>query len=528
MAKVSSSSFSSSSSYLPCSHHRPFWYCFRRKNPTTFYVKNIAIRNCWILLLLLLLVATTTIRVLIVVPVVVVVEVHAWGTNRIHINSKETRHPYHCDHEGRRSSHTRRHTHTNHGTQQIFNFLNLHNNNNNGGGSDYYDDHENVGNIDVGDYPASSSSFSFLKNRRTATTSMMSAVSGATRISSIVSASSSVLLASPSSAIAASAPMTGGSGGGGGGILAVLDDETIAYPLLTYACPNCTTTSTPLIIVLHGAGKNDQSIMQELGNPSGEHAGLLPNLIAASLLQHYTTTTTTTNNNNNNNIDTAATAVSAVSATTITGTAAPTILLENFCVVAPYSSGKTSFYDEPRKNLVDLIDWLVLENQKNSTAENRGLHFDPMKIIVLGFSDGATVAVELLTTPRRTNWKFAAGVICSYGYSGQTLPPLALQRLQTIPMWIYHSADDVIFNVQNSDRLVSQLRSVNNESNNININHNKNNNNDNSSTSTTTSIIRYSRYQHDPEQLPRRIQGHSMGITASKSTELYEWLLSVV
>ena len=516
MTKVSSSSFFSSSSCLHCSHRRPFWYCFRRKIPITFHVKNIAIRNCWILLLLLLLVATTTIRVLIVVPVVVVVEVHAWGANRIHINSKETRHPYHCDHKGRRSSHTRRHTHTNHDTH-IFNFLNPHNNNNNGGGSDYYDDHENAGNIDVGDYPASSSSFSFLKNRRTATTSMMSAVSGATIISSIVS-SSSVLLASPSSAIAAEAPMTGGSGDDGG-ILAVLDDEKIAYPLLTYACPNCNTTSTPLIIVLHGAGKNDQSIMQELGNPSGEHAGLLPNLIAASLLQHSTTTTT-----NNTNIDTAA---AAVSATTITGTAAPTILLENFCVVAPYSSGKTSFYDEPRKNLVDLIDWLVLENQKNSTAENRRLHFDPMKIIVLGFSDGATVAVELLTTPRRTNWKFAAGVICSYGYSGLTLPPLALQRLQTIPMWIYHSADDVIFNVQNSDRLVSQLRSVNNESNNININHNKNNNNDNSTTSTT-SIIRYSRYQHDPEQLPRRIQGHSMGITASKSTELYEWLLPVV
>jgi dienelactone hydrolase len=42
---------------------------------------------------------------------------------------------------------------------------------------------------------------------------------------------------------------------------------------------------------------------------------------------------------------------------------------------------------------------------------------DPKRIFLFGFSDGATVAVELLSTRR-----FAGAVVASYGFTG-TLPP---------------------------------------------------------------------------------------------------------
>jgi len=112
--------------------------------------------------------------------------------------------------------------------------------------------------------------------------------------------------------------------------------------------------------------------------------------------------------------------------------------------------------------------------------------------------------VELLTTRR-----FAAGVVCSYGYSGKELPSKAIERLSNLPLWVFHSQDDVIFDAQNSDRLVRQLRSVN------------------QARDSTINFVRYSRYEHDPENLPPRVRGHSMGITASKSSELFDWLLDV-
>ncbi|KAL3921847.1 MAG: hypothetical protein SGILL_002530 [Bacillariaceae sp.] len=238
----------------------------------------------------------------------------------------------------------------------------------------------------------------------------------------------------------------------------VADPDT--YSALAYAPPDC-DESTPLILVLHGSGKNDQNIRDDLASPVGEHAGLIPSLLESG------------------------------------GTTAPAILRERFCVLAPYSYGQASFYGEPRSKMLRFVDWAI----QNQNTKELPIRFDPDKIILLGFSDGATVAVELLTTRR-----FAAGVICSYGYSGEALPSKALERLSTLPMWVYHSQDDVIFDVQYSDRLVRQLRSVN-----------KNNG----------SIIRYTRPTTDPEQLPPRIRGHSMGIVASKQPELYEWMLQV-
>jgi len=242
----------------------------------------------------------------------------------------------------------------------------------------------------------------------------------------------------------------------------VTDPKT--YTALSYAPPNnVNNENTPLILVLHGAGKNDKEILNDLADPFGEHAGLIPSLIASRT--------------------------------------APSNLLDNFCVLAPYSFGKPSFYNDPRRNLLQFLDWAIL----NQNTEELPLRFDKNRIILFGFSDGATVAVELLTTKR-----FAAGVICSYGYSGKSLPLQALEQLSNTPIWIFHSRDDVIFDVQNSDRLVQQLET---NVNNVEVN------------STNASIIKYSRYDKDPENLPARIRGHSMGITASKSVELYDWMI---
>mmetsp|Transcript_14578 Transcript_14578/g.29825 ORF Transcript_14578/g.29825 Transcript_14578/m.29825 type:complete len:336 (+) Transcript_14578:212-1219(+) len=241
----------------------------------------------------------------------------------------------------------------------------------------------------------------------------------------------------------------------------VTDPNT--YSALSYAPPNTANDeSTPLILVLHGAGKNDKEILPDLADPSGEHAGLIPSLIASHT--------------------------------------APSDLLDNFCVLAPYSFGKPSFYDDPRRNLLQFVDWAI----RNQKTDDLPLRFDPNRIILFGFSDGATVAVELLTTKR-----FAAGVICSYGYSGKTLPSQALERLSNIPIWVFHSKDDVIFDVRNSDRLVQQLESVNTVKKGF----------------KDGSILKYSRYDKDPENLPPRVRGHSMGITASKSADLYQWMM---
>lgn len=244
----------------------------------------------------------------------------------------------------------------------------------------------------------------------------------------------------------------------------VTDPDT--YSALAYAPPNnANIESTPLILVLHGAGKNDKEILQDLANPNGEHAGLIPSLIASQT--------------------------------------APSNLLENFCVLAPYSFGKPSFYDDPRRNLLQFVDWAI----QNQNTEALPLRFDPRRIILFGFSDGATVAIELLTTKR-----FAAGVICSYGYSGKSLPSQALDRLSNLPIWVFHSTDDVIFDVRNSDRLVQQLEDVNSSK----------------GGTTSASSVKYSRYNNDPENLPPRVRGHSMGITASKSVELYDWMIKEI
>lgn len=248
------------------------------------------------------------------------------------------------------------------------------------------------------------------------------------------------------------------SNGDNSALLQVVTDPN-TYSALAYesVVKNEKSERKPLIVVLHGAGRQNKDILSDLGDPNGEHAGLIPSLIAAN--------------------------------------EAPKELTENFSVLAPYAFGKTSFYQDSRSTLLQFVDWA----KKNQGTESCPITFDPNRIILFGFSDGATVAVELLTTRR-----FIGGVICSYGFSGQTLPKQALDRLSNVPMWIFHSADDVIFDVKNSDRLYNQLLSV-----------------------TLSNLLKYSRFDQDPEHLPKRVQGHSMGITASKSSQVYEWMLTL-
>ena len=215
-------------------------------------------------------------------------------------------------------------------------------------------------------------------------------------------------------------------------------------------------SALPLIIVLHGAGTNEEDAWN-LANIKGEHAGLIPSLIEAGQ--------------------------------------APTALTENFVVATPYSQGKASLYEEPRRKVLSFIDWICSEEGRKATGCP---HIDPKRIFLFGFSDGATLAVELLTTK-----KFKAGIVAAYGFSG-TLPDLALERLKGIPIWIFHSQDDVIYSVKFSDKLFRSLQNVNNNN-----------------------IVKYSRFEKDQEGFTGRITGHSTGITASKMKEIYEWMLSL-
>ena len=68
----------------------------------------------------------------------------------------------------------------------------------------------------------------------------------------------------------------------------------------------------------------------------------------------------------------------------------------------------------------------------------------------------------------------------------------------------------VIFPVSCSDNLVRSLKNVN-------------------QSSVGSEIIRYTRYEKDQEGYANTsspLRGHSVGITASKQSQIYEWLLS--
>jgi len=237
-------------------------------------------------------------------------------------------------------------------------------------------------------------------------------------------------------------------------LVEVTDPAT--YSALVYTPPQPSNKPPPLLVVIHGAGKNERDIWN-LADIQGEHAGLVPSLIASGK--------------------------------------APRSLLDNFAVVAPYSQGKLSFYEEPRQKLLQFIDWVCSDAGRQAGCPT----VDNDRVFLFGFSDGATEAVELLTTGR-----FRGGIVAAYGFTG-SLPYMAIERLEDVPIWVFHSADDVIFPVGCSDRLVAELR--------------KNNSN--------KDTVQYSRFDKDQEGFTGSVRGHSTGITASRSPEIYEWMLSL-
>jgi predicted peptidase len=231
----------------------------------------------------------------------------------------------------------------------------------------------------------------------------------------------------------------------------VQDPDT--YQAVEYTPANI-SRRYPLLLILHGAGRNDSNDAAQSLLYSGEHMGLAPDLFRQNQ--------------------------------------APDILAENFIVVAPYvGKGKRSFYSEPRSKLLQFVNWFCTQSSFSTRVDGDAK-------FLFGFSEGANVAVELATTR-----KFRAVAIAAYGFSG-VLPTRALSCLQNIPFWVFHSADDVIYNVEFSDKLVQSLRSV----------------------AMDKRFVRYTRYESDPEGFTGAIQGHSTGISASKNPELYEWMLS--
>lgn len=152
---------------------------------------------------------------------------------------------------------------------------------------------------------------------------------------------------------------------------------------------------TALLLSLHGAGRNQDPIEDALLRT--DHAGTLPFADSTTL-----------------------------------------------CVVAPYARDCRSFYEEPRQKL---LDFWRFASKELSIAQT----------YLYGFSDGATVAVELATTGL-----FSGVALTGYGFTG-TLPSLAVERLSTTPFWVFHSQQDEIFRVTNARKLVKSLRSAGND-----------------------------------------------------------------
>lgn len=107
-----------------------------------------------------------------------------------------------------------------------------------------------------------------------------------------------------------------------------------------------------------------------------------------------------------------------------------------------YAAGRASLYGDPRSALVAWIDWFVAATPA----------VDPRRVFLFGFSDGATLAVELMTTRR-----YAGAVVAAYGFTG-ALPPRAAAALSGLPLYVVHGATDEVFDVANADRLVAALR----------------------------------------------------------------------
>ena len=190
---------------------------------------------------------------------------------------------------------------------------------------------------------------------------------------------------------------------------------------------------------------------------------------------------------------------------------APTSLSENFVVVAPYvGRGKRSLYDEPRSNILSFIKWFNTWLESQTMEDGTNITINRKRVSLFGFSEGSTLAVELATTRN-----FLGVVLCSYGFTG-ILPKMAIERLQGIPIWVFHSEGDDVYDIQCSNQLVESLLTYEGA---VDV-------------FRTGDIIKYTKL------LPQQQQQNSLGkgngyehvraaLVASKSKEVYEWLLSL-
>lgn len=227
--------------------------------------------------------------------------------------------------------------------------------------------------------------------------------------------------------------------------------------------------SLPLLIVLHGAGVNQHAALYEFTTPGGDHTNLPPYLLSTQQ--------------------------------------APASLSENFVVVAPYvGKGKRSLYDEPRSKLLSFVKWFNTHIESQTLADGTNITINRQKVSLFGFSEGATLAVEMATTRQ-----FLGVITASYGFAG-TLPTMAMERLLGIPIWAFHSKGDDIYDIQCSDRLVSSLLSYDGG---LDV-------------FAVGDIVKYTKLLPSANDKIESGREHVRAASvASRSAEVYSWLLSL-
>ena len=180
--------------------------------------------------------------------------------------------------------------------------------------------------------------------------------------------------------------------------------EILARPIESY----------PLLVVLHGAGNNQHSALYEFTHVPGDHSNLPPYLLSTYR--------------------------------------APPSLSDNFIVVAPYAGkGTRSLYSESRGKILSFVKWFNAWVGTQTFDDGTSVIVDRQRISLFGFSEGSTLAVELATTRQ-----FNGVVIASYGFTG-ILPPMARERLQDVPIWVFHSEGDAVYDIRFSNQLIDGL-----------------------------------------------------------------------
>jgi predicted esterase len=199
-----------------------------------------------------------------------------------------------------------------------------------------------------------------------------------------------------------------------GTVFEISDPDT--YSAVVYVPPakNGDILAYPLLVVLHGAGNNQHSALYEFTHIPGDHSNLPPYLLSTNR--------------------------------------APPSLSDNFIVVAPYAGkGTRSLYSEPRGKILSFIKrfnaWVGTQTFDDGTS----VVVDRQRVSLFGFSEGSTLAVELATTRQ-----FNGVVIASYGFTG-VLPPMAKERLRDVPIWVFHSEGDDVYDIRFSNQLVNGL-----------------------------------------------------------------------